>query len=99
MIVSVHLAYWECCLRALRSAACVLVPCHGTLQGRDELAQAVSGLAEVLLQVSVELKYSQALAHSAQLGHIDGCLLDVYGLLVKQLPLCAAMEAFCIGQL
>lgn len=94
----VHLACWECCLRALRSAACLLVPLYGTLQGRDELAQAVSGLAEVLLQVAVHLKHSQALAHSAQLGHIYGCLLDINGLLVKQLPLCAAMEAFKTGQ-
>lgn len=94
MILSVHLACWEC----LRSAACLLVPLYGALQGHDELAQAVFLLAEVLLQVAVHLEHSQALAHSAQLGHIYGCLLDINGLLVKQPPLCAAMEAFKTGQ-
>ena len=47
-------------------------------------------LAIILLQVAVELKDAEALAHAAQLGHINGRLLDVHGLLVQQLPLCMA---------
>ena len=56
--------------------------------GIDEAAQAVAALGEVILQVSVHLKHAKAPANAAQLGDIDGRLLDVDGLLMQQLPLC-----------
>ena len=64
-----------------------MVPSVG-FQGIDEAAQAVAALRQVGLQVAVHLKHAEALADAAQLGDIDGGLLDVDGLLVQQLPLC-----------
>ena len=65
-------------------------------QGIDEAAQAVAALRQVALQAPVHLEHTEALADAAQLGDIDGGLLDVDSLLVQQLPLCTTCKCLSL---